>query len=27
VVACELGVLSYRRQRYMKWDKARQRIV
>jgi len=27
VVVCELGALSFRRQRYMKWDTARQRIV
>jgi predicted dehydrogenase len=27
VAACEMGVQSYRRQKYMKWDAARQRIV
>ncbi len=27
VVVCEMGALSFRRQRYMKWDKARERIV
>lgn len=27
VVACEMGVQSFRRQKYMKWDKARERIV
>ena len=27
VVACEMGVLAFRRQRYLKWDKAGQRIV
>lgn len=27
VVACEMGVLSYRRRKYMKWDAARERIV
>jgi predicted dehydrogenase len=27
VVACHLGVLSFRKRQYMAWDKARQRIV
>ncbi len=27
VVACELGVQSFRKQKYMKWDKAKERIV
>ncbi len=27
VVACEIGIESFRRQQYMKWDHARQRIV
>ena len=27
VAACEFGVQSYRKQRYMKWDASRQRIV
>lgn len=27
VVACEMGVLSYRKRKYMKWDAARERIV
>ncbi len=27
VVACELGVRSFRKRKYMAWDKARQRIV
>ncbi|MFB3776979.1 MAG: Gfo/Idh/MocA family protein [Bryobacteraceae bacterium] len=27
VVACEMGVLAYRQQRYMRWDAAEQRIV
>jgi predicted dehydrogenase len=27
VVACEMGNLSYRRRRYLKWDGARERIV
>ncbi len=27
VVACEMGVLSYRKRRYLKWDKAKERIV
>jgi predicted dehydrogenase len=27
VVVCEMGALSFRHQRYMKWDKARERIV
>lgn len=27
VVACEMGVQSFRKRRYMKWDKAKERIV
>jgi predicted dehydrogenase len=27
VVACELGVQSFRKQKYMRWDKVRERIV
>jgi len=27
VVACEMGVLSYRKRKYMKWDAAKERIV
>ncbi len=27
VVACEMGIESFRRQQYMRWDRARQRIV
>jgi predicted dehydrogenase len=27
VVACEMGVLAFRRQRFMKWDSAGQRII
>ena len=27
VVACELGTLSYRRRKYMAWDRARERAV
>jgi hypothetical protein len=27
VVACEMGVLSYRKRRYMRWDAAKERIV
>ncbi|HEV2689543.1 MAG TPA: Gfo/Idh/MocA family oxidoreductase [Bryobacteraceae bacterium] len=27
VVACEMGVASYRKRKYMKWDAARERIV
>jgi len=27
VVACELGVQSFRRHKYMRWDKARERLV
>lgn len=27
VVACELGTLSYRRRKYMAWDRARERVV
>ncbi len=27
VVACEMGVLSYRKRKYMKWDTAKERIV
>ncbi len=27
VVACEMGVLAYRKQQYMRWDRTRERIV
>lgn len=27
VVACEMGVQSYRKRKYMAWDKAKERIV
>ena len=27
VVACDMGVQSYRKRRYLKWDAARQRAV
>ena len=27
VVACEMGVMSYRRRRYLKWDASRERVV
>jgi len=27
VVACEMGVLSYRKRKYMKWDAAKERVV
>ncbi len=27
VVACQMGVLSYRKRQYLAWDKARERII
>ena len=27
VVACEMGVQSYRKRKYMQWDAAKERIV